>query len=313
MDVMKSAIAVLFALTIALWGQSESRTYVFDSEGRRVPWTSSSSSNGVTGASVETLNGRKAPLENVEERLISQQDGVKTVERLIRRVAPDGTKLPPEREVIETTDLGGGRQTVTKTVYRGDFNGRMAQAERVVEQTAPAGTSGATVTTLIDRPSINGSFQTVEKREARITTGENRSERDETSYLPDANGRFAEASRVVERMSKSGGKTLKQVDEFETALTGRMTLSKQVVSTTTETAGGEVTVSDVYGTAAAGRPETGQLQIRERRVVEKAIGAGGVTETLSVQRPAVDGSGQLGELRKISETVCTGKCAPPKP
>lgn len=313
MDVMKSAIAVLFALTSALWAQSESRTYVFDSEGRRVPWTSSSSANGATGSSVETLNGRKAPLENVEERLVSQQGGVKTVERLIQRVAPDGTKLPPEREVIETTDLGGGRQTVSTTVYRGDFNGRIQLAERVVEQTIPSGGSAVAVTITIDRPTINGSFQTVEKRQATITTAENRSERDETRFLPDTNGRFTEASRVVERTSKSGGRTLKQVDEFETAFTGRMTLSKQVVSTTTETPNGEVTVSDVYGTAAAGRPETGLLQIRERRIVEKALTPAGATETLSVQRPAVDGSGRLGEPRRISETVCTGKCAPPKP
>ncbi len=310
---MKLAIPVFFALTIALWGQAERRTYVFDSEGRRVPWLSSKTSNGTSSESVENMNGRTAPLEQVEERLLGESGGVKTVEKTIRRFDSDGTPLPPERVITETADLGGGRQTTTTTVYRGDLNGRMALAERTVAQTNPQGVSGATVTTQTDRPTLNGSLETVEKKETRLISMGDKSERDETSYRPDGNGRFVETARVVERASKEGGKTVVQVDEYEAAPTGRLALSRQVVATTTTSADGEITVSDVYGSAAPGRPATGQLQLRERQILEKSLAAKGATETLSIQRPGADGSGRLGEVRRIFETVCTGKCTAGKP
>ncbi len=310
---MKLAIPILFALTTALWGQAERRTYVFDTEGRRVPWLSSSASNGTSSESVANMNGRTATLEQVEERILSESGGVKTVEKTIRRFAADGTRLPPERVITETADLGGGRQTTTTTVYRGDLNGGMALAERTVAQTNPSGTAGSVVTTQTDRPTLNGSLETVENKEARLTASGEKSERDETSYRPDGNGRFVEAARVVERASKEGGKTVVQKDEYEAAPTGQLALSRQVVATTMVSANGEVTVSDVYGSAATGRPATGQLQLRERQILEKSLGAKGSTETFSIQRPDVDGSGRLGEVHRISETVCTGKCGPAKP
>lgn len=313
MDEMKSAVAALFVLPLALWGQSESRTYVFDSEGRRVPWSSASSTNGTSSGSVINLNGRSAPLERVDERVISQQGGVKTVERLIQRFAADGAKLPPEREVIETADLGGGRQTVSTTFYRGDFNGRMALAERVVEQTTPAGESSSSVTTVVERPNLNGSMEMFERREARLTGSGDRSERDETSYVKDTNGRLVASARVVERISKQGSKTVTQLDEFESITSGDLTLAKQTVSTTEDSPSGQMTVSDVYGPAAPGRPATGQLQLRERQIIEKSLTSSGEVKTFSVQRPSPDGSGRLGRAVKIAETVCTGKCAAQKP
>lgn len=310
---MKLAIPIFFALTIALWGQAERRTFVFDSEGRRVPWSASSASNGASSESVENINGGTAPLEQVEERVLSESGGVKTVEKTIRRFASDGSKLPPERVVTETAELGGGRQTTTTTVYRGDMNGRLALAERTVAQTNPQGESGAVVTTQTDRPTLNGSLETIEKKEARLSTAEDKSERDETSFRPDGNGRFVQVARVVERTSKEGGRTVVQKDEYEAASPGQLALTRQVVATTTASANGEVTVSDVYGAAAPGRPATGQLQLRERQILEKQLAAKGATETLSIQRPGGDGSGRLGEARKIFETVCTGKCTAAKP
>jgi len=314
MDSMKSAVAIAIILSSAAWGQAERRTYVFDSEGRRVPWTASSDRNGSSGSSAVTLNGNTAPREQIQTKVLSESGGVKTVETLIQRFSPDGAKLPPERIVTETTDLGGGRQQTATTVYRGDFNGRMSVAERKVEQTAPAGESSSTVTTVVERPNLNGSMELFERREARLTSSGDRSERDETSYVKDANGRLIETARIVERSSRQGSKTTRQVDEFEAVTSGRLTLAKQTVATTAVSASGdETTVSDVYGPAAPGRPATGQLQLRERQIVEKSITSGGAVETFSVQRPSADGSGRLGPAAKIAETVCTGKCAPAKP
>jgi hypothetical protein len=311
---MKSAILFLFALTFALWGQAERRTFVFDAEGRRVPWSASSSATGSSSSSGTTLNGATAPREQIEERIISESGGVKTVEKVVQRFSADGAKLPPERILTETSDLGGGRRSTTTTLYRGDFNGRMALAERTVEQANPTGASSSTVSTETERPTLNGSLEVIERRQARLSSTDGRPDRDETSYLKDSNGRFVEAARVVERTSKQGGKTIKQVDEFESATTGSLTLAKQIVSTTAVSASGaETTVSDVYGPAAPGRPSTGQLQLRERQIVEKSPTAGGAVESFSVQRPAADGSGRLGQPVKISETVCTGKCAAAKP
>ncbi len=314
MDGMKSVIAVLLLSGAAAWGQAERRTYVFDSEGRRVPWTASSAVNSSSGSSATTLNGRIAPREQVQERVLSESGGVKIVETLIQRYSPDGAKLPPERIVSETRDLGGGRQSTTTSVYRGDLNGRMSLAERTIQQAEPAGESSSSVTTIVERPNLNGSMEMFERREARLTGSEERSERDETSYVKDTNGRLIAAARVVERTSKQGSKTVTQVDEFESATSGQLALSKQVVSTTELTpSGGQTTVSDVYGPAAPGRPASGQLQLRERQIVEKTVTSSGEVETFSVQRPSADGSGRLGQVVKIAETICTGKCAAGKP
>lgn len=314
MERMKSATAVLLLFGALAWGQAERRTYVFDTEGRRVPWSASSTGAGSIASSIDTLNGRTAPVEKVEERLISESGGVKMVERLIQRYSADGAKLPPERHVIESSDLGRGRQTTTTTVYRGDFNGRMALAERTTEQSSPTGATSSTLTVQTERPTLNGSMETIERREARLSSSQDKSERDETSYIRDANGRFFESARVVERTSKQGANTVKQLDEFESVTSGRLALTKQTVSTTAvSTSGVETTVSDVYGPAAPGRPMTGQLQLRERQIVEKSITSNGAVEIFSVQRPAADGSGRLAQAVKIAETVCTGKCGSQKP
>jgi hypothetical protein len=273
---MKSAIPILFALTFALWGQAERRTFVFDADGRRVPWTASTTAAGSSSSTGSTLNGATAPREQIEERIISESGGVKTVEKIVQRYSADGAKLPPERILTETSDLGGGRQSTTTTIYRGDFNGRLALAERTVEQASPTGSSSSTVTTQTERPTLNGPLEVIERREARLNSTDERSDRDETSYLKDSNGRFVEAARVVERTSKQGGKTIKQVDEFESATTGSLTLAKQVVSTTAVSASGvETTVSDVYGPAArtpvnrpasvARTPDCREVAYRRRR------------------------------------------------
>lgn len=311
---MKSATVILVLSSALASGQAERRTYVFDSEGRRIPWASSSATNSTSSSSDINLNGRTAAREQIQERVLSESGGVKTVETIVQRFSPDGAKLPPERVVTETSDLGGGRQQTTKTVYRGDFNGRMSLAERTVEQTAPSGGTSSTVTTVIERPNLNGSMELFERREARLTSSESQSERDETSYVKDANGRLIESARVVERSSKQGSKTIRQVDEFEGVTSGRLTLAKQTVSTTAvSSSGAETTVSDIYGPAAPGRPATGQLQLRERQIVEKSLTSAGTVETFSVRRPAADGSGRLGPVAKIAETTCTGRCTPQKP
>lgn len=306
-------LALLAASTLAAW-QAERRTYVFDPEGRRTLWSSATSGDTRRISLGRDMNGREAKVEEVEEKVLRDAGGVKVVERLIRRFDPNGRPLPPEKELVETTTRPGGAVSTATTVYKADLNGRLQPAERIVEDSRQSGPL-TTTETRVERPTINGAFAPIERRVAQERAGDQSSEREETSYLPDTNGRFQEAARRVARSVKEGETVREQVDEYEAATSGQLQLSRQSIARIEkDPSGGERRVVDVFGSAAPGRAVTpGQLSLRERQIIEVTATAQGAVETLSIQRPALQGRGELGEPVKISETVCTGKCLAPPP
>ena len=108
-------------------------------------------------------------MEQVTERVVSEDANGKVTERIVKKFDPSGQPASTERVMIEEQKLPGGGSTVQETTYRNDVNGSLREAERKTTETRVSG-STTTTSTVIDRPSLNGSFETVEKRSA-VTDG----------------------------------------------------------------------------------------------------------------------------------------------
>ena len=186
-------------LAAAVWAQQkESRTYVFDPNGRRVEWSASTQGAGFSSETIRDVNGRAVPVESVEERVLRKEQGLQVTERVIRRYTPDGRPLPPEKVLVETVTRPDGTITETSTVYRGDLNGNLRPAERTHSETRKSGEQAVTETR-VERASLSGGFTLVEKRAATevVREADRSSQREETVYVPDTNGRLVAAQRRV--------------------------------------------------------------------------------------------------------------------
>lgn len=315
---MRFALLALLSASLLPGFQAQRRTFVYDPQGRPQLWSAESSGDRRSTSTGRDMNGRETRVEEVDENVVRDSGGVKIVERTIRRFDPNGRPLPPEREIVESTQLPGGAVSTSTTLYQAGLNGRLQPARRTTEQTVTS--AGVTRTeTRIERANLNGAFAAAEQRIAEQRTTGAATETRETTLLPDTNGRFQEAARRIVTATQANGATREQVDEYESASTGKLQLSRQSIARVEkDPSGAERRVVDVFGPAAPGRPiETGTLALRERQIIELRPTPLGSVETFSIQRPELRGRGQLGDVVKISETVCTGKCiapsAPPPP
>lgn len=299
---------IVWLACLALWGQQrESRTYVFDPNGRKTEWSVATHDQNSSSETVRNLNGRQVPVERTEERVTKRPDGTVITEKLIRRFDSSGSPLPPEKIVTETTVRPDGTLTEVSTVYRGDINGSLRPAEKAVREARKE--DGRTVSeTRIERPSLNGGFELQEKRAAIeiVRESDKSSERDETIYLRNANGAFVPARRKVTRARESGAAVEQQVEEYEAATAGTLRLSRQISSVTQKNPdGSENTIVDVYGVAAPGRAtEPSAPQLRERQIyTSRQSPDGSVVTVFSVQRPSLNSPKELGRPETISETI----------
>lgn len=303
-------LAILLPAVLPAW-QRQSSTTIRDLNGRPVDWSQARSGDGRSAETVQTLNGRRAPLEQLQEKVLKNGGGVRVVERVLTRYDQDGRPLPPEKTVVETTTRPDGSSTERATVYRGDLNGQLRPAERTVTESSKSGDT-TTSQTAIERASINGGFDLAERRTARETATKTSSERDELIYTRDANGQFIESVRTVTRSRTEGGETQTQVDEYEAVTSGSLKLARQSVGRIVKGPGGaERKEIDVFGPAAPGRaiPSGGALQLRERQVyTSRQSSDGSVVQVFAIQRPSLTNTKELGPLTTISETVCQGKC-----
>lgn len=309
---MRRALIVWMVPAALLAQQQESRTYVYDANGRRVEWSSSTRGEGFQSETIRNVNGRQVPVESVQERVLRKEAGVQVVERLIRRFSPDGQPLPPEKVLVETITGPDGSVTETATVYRGDLNGYLRPAERIHTETRKSG--GKSVSeTKVERAGLGGGFSLVEKRSAtEVVREEDKSrERDETVFVPDANGRLIPAQRRIVRARERQGVVEEQTEEYEAATTGALRLSRQLVSATRKNPDGtEDTVVDIYGVNAPGRSvEAGASpQLRERQIYRSRQSPdGSVVTVFAVQRPSLNSTKELGPPETVSETVTRRK------
>jgi len=301
------SVFIVFTCAVAGAQQRQSTTYVLDLNGNRVDWAQSRAGDGRSSETIRSLNGRNVPIEQVEEKVIRNEGGVRVVERLAKRYDPNGAPLPPVKTVIETTTRPDGSSSEKLTVYQGDLNGNLRPYERTTVESNKAGDTTTSQTTR-ETTSINGGFDAVERRATRTTATKTSSESDEMVYLRNANGDFTQAARVVTRSQIADGETRQQVDEYEsaTSMSGLKLFRQSIGRTVIAADGSERKEVDVFGPAAPGRPvaDDRKLQLRERQIYSSRQSADGTTvQVFSIQRPKLTSTEDLGPVQKISETV----------
>ena len=310
---MRTGIGIL--MLASTFGQ-ETATYqssTVDVNGRVIEGpqitTNTTQTGSVRTERVQSINGRKVPLEQVTERVI--RDGaMRVVERTLQRFDQEGRPAATQITVIEQESGPAGHSMVHSTTSQRDINGNLQILERSLSVTQKTGAT-ETSETSIERPTINGSMEPVEKRSVSKIGSADAVQETSTIYRLGANG-FYQAGRVVSEKQKHAGTTTEQVAEYEIGSTGTLALHSQTARRTTKHSdGSETEIVDIFGKSGPGTigSEGAPLTLQERESVERLIGAdGSVRETLRVQRPTVSDPNVLSPPRVVSDTTCRGKC-----
>jgi len=307
---------VLFLPFIAAFAsaQSSSTTYTRDLNGNRVEGKFiETSAKGDRTERFQSINGRQVPVEQVTERVISDDANGKVTERIVQKFDPTGRPASTERVMIQETKLPGGGSTVRETTYRNDVNGGQREAVRTTIETRVSG-STTTASTVIERPGTSGSFETVEKRSS-ITEGPADNQHTTASiYSRNVSGGFQETVRTVKTASTANNTTKESSATYEPGLNGQLQLDSQSESTSSRQPDGtELVQTNLFTKTVAGNVQdsSGAMRVKEQQVIQRRTNPdGSLIETLSVRRPSVSDPNRLGELQKVSETVCKGKCQP---
>ena len=292
--------------------QSANATYTKDLNGNRVEGKQvSTSANGDRTERYQSINGRQVPVEQVTERVVREDANGKVTERIVQKFDPSGRPASTERVMIEENKLPSGGSTVRETTYRNDVNGTSREAERKVTETRVSG-STTTASPTIDRPGMSGSFETMEKRSAVTDGPADNQHTTESVYSRNVSGGFQETVRAVKTASTQNNTTKETTATYEPGLNGQLQLDSQSESTSRKQPDGtEVIQRDVFAKTVAGNVQdsSGALRVKEQQVVERRTNPdGSVVETLNVRRPSVSDPNRLGDLQKVSETLCKGKC-----
>ncbi len=261
----------------------------------------------------QSINGRLTTVERDEQRVVSDRDGAKVMERSVRRYDLNGEALPPEKQVITETKRPDGSTSVEQVVWRGDISGNMAIAERVTTATQKSG-ANTTSSSVVARPTINGSMDVVEKREiVKAESAPGKFESTQTILRNGQNG-FYEAVRLVTTHNEENGKSAENTGEYEIGPSGTLELHSQVVTNSTKAADGSETSQTSYFERRGGFEITdAQMQLRVQETLERVPGPNhSATETLSVRYPSPSDAGVLGPAKTIAETVCRGDCVEKK-
>ena len=289
------------------------QTYVTDINGNRVPTGEATVQSASGGASsrAETLrdiNGRQAPLDRVDEKVVQDDGTTKIVERTVRHFDPNGNPGEMERVRIEERKNSDGTKNVNSAVYRSGINGILTLAEQSVSESSKAG-QAITTNTSVTRLGIDGSMKVAERSIGTLTiTGEGASSEDVVIYRPNDNGQFAQAARSVTERREKKDDIAEDTVKYQAGDSGKLeAIGRSVAHTAKSADGSEVKEVTVYGTASPGRYTTGRPEIREQQRIEKRMTGGGAVEVFSVRRPEID-SQKLGPYQKVSEQVCTGSC-----
>lgn len=306
---MRWCTAVFVCLPALAQQSSRSANYTYDVNGRRVEGLSSRKYNSSSAQSMRSYNGREAPIEEVEEKVLSQGPDGKVVERTIRPFDTDGRPMPPRKIRIEERRNPDGTATLTTSEYRGDLNGRLELWERSVASVRKSGDVERTET-VVERPTLNGDLNVVEKREQTARKAPSGSQEESVIYRKDENGRFVPSEKQVTERTESRGEVTENTVHYARGTSGLEFDEQQVSRTRKGARGTEVREVDVFMPVQPGRMnETGKPQLRERQLYETKPGAGNSTvETFSVSRPSISDPKRFTAFEKIGERVCTGDC-----
>ncbi|HEU0121087.1 MAG TPA: hypothetical protein VFQ91_11230 [Bryobacteraceae bacterium] len=287
---------------------SRTSVYTYDANGQRTLAGQQISGAGGSEQLVRNMNGRIAPLEQVEEKVISENGVERIVEKTVRPFDAAGGAQPGQKIRITESKRPDGSKIVDTQIYQGNINGGFSLTERSRATERKEG-ARLVVDTLIDRATINGALETVEKRAATTTIAGAKTTEDTLVYRKDTSGTFYAAARSVKEVEKRDGHVTENTANYAAGAQRQMELVGQTVTETRQEANGsETRKTSVYGMNAPGRPAAGQPVLREQQITERNKTATGTVETFSIRRPAVDNPNSLGPAQKISEKICTGPC-----
>ncbi len=307
-------LSMILAAVLAAQDDSVYRPTEVDFNGNRVSAGPEIVSSG-SGSSevVQSINGRKVPLQKVEERVLRDDPSGKVTERIIHRYDLTGNPLPAEKLVTEETKGAGGSSTIITTKSTGDLNGQMEVKERSTTHVQDSNTA-KTSETLIERPTVNGAFQTVEKNETTVAKHPDGYEAASITYRLDPAGNLYPATRRVTDHRDSAKESSDSVAEYEVGATGELELHGQkVVNTHRGSNGSEEVDVDVFGKNVPGVANAdGGMQLIEHQTIERRKTSSGATvQTVDVQRPTINDPTKLGPPKQLSETICQGSCDKP--
>ncbi len=295
--------------------RSTSATYTYDPNGNAIAAGERQQVISKDGSSsvqmLTTLNGNVAPLEKVEEKLISKTENSKVVERVV--VPYDTNGNPGQTRKIVTTERKNydGSTSVEVSSYRADLNGSFALGEKELKVTRKTGANTSVFEKTVVRSTLNGE-ELVERQVGNVVATKNLTKEDVAIERRDLNGSLQPAGRVLmEKLEKDG--TVKETSTTYTQDGAQLQLAKQTVSETKQNKdGSSVTKVDVFGTNTPGRYDGGGLQFREQQIIDRSPDpSGALKEVFSIRRPTLDGGNVLGPVLKISERNCTGQCNNP--
>ena len=307
-------LTLLWAAASAAWAQSVSKTYTTDINGNRVEEPSVIATDHQSTEVTRNLNGRRVPLEQIEEKVLRQEGNTKVTQKIVKKFDANGQAVSTERQIIEEQTRPGG-STTNVTTYRADVNGRENVAQRQTTETEVQGSVTKTESS-VERANLNGSFETVEKRSGTTEKTANGTREDQTTYQRSGNGGYVVRARSVKETTRSGDQTTEKSAVYQPFGTdGQLRVTEQSVATTTKRPDGtELVRTDLYGSSWNGNVGSAgsALALREQDEIQRTPGPGGsVTESLVVRRPTQSNPNKLGPPEKVSETVCTGKCNNP--
>ena len=315
---MKWSVLCLF-LSTSLLAQttSVSGTHSYDLNGNRVLESESrqvvSAKGDVLSTSqmMLTINGNIAPLEKIEEKILSKTDTTKVVERTVIPYDANGNPGQPQRVITTERKNADGSSSVDRAVYYSDINGGFALAEKEIKVSRPTGANGSTYEKTVVRTTQNGE-EVIERQQGRIVSDKASSSEEVAIERRDLSGNLQPAGRIsIQKEEKDGVVKESKAIYFQEG--GQVRLANQTLSETiAKKDGSSITKVNVFGSNSPGRPATDAPEFREQQIIEKVPGPNkSVSETISVRRPTLDGGGTLGPILKLSERNCIGQCNTP--
>ncbi len=275
-----SGLAIAAAFLSQAAGQSSSETTSIDINGNRVAAgpqvTTTPQPNGYeTTERTRSINGRMAPLERIEQKILRDDPSGKLIERVVRRYDGAGNLAGTEKLLIDEHKEPNGNSTVETTTYASGVDGGMRIVERSNTHNELSG-STQTSDTVVERASINGGFDIVEKKNAVISKRGGGQEEAVVTYRKDPGGNFYAAVRRVTDSAVNGNQTTDNTAEYEVGPTGQLELHSQTVKTVQKRPGGAEDVAvDLFDKNIPGVVnDTGALQLKEHEIIERRPAAG---------------------------------------
>jgi hypothetical protein len=256
-----------------------------------------------------TINGRLAPIQSTEDKVLQDDSQTKVVERVIRKYDPTGVPGQPITIRIEEKKNPDGSTSVQSTAYETDINGNKRLFERSTTHTRPGAATTETSTT-VERATLNGGLQVMERDATVERKNGDTSKVESTTYRRDVSGNFTPFAQSVKETSKTGGLETADATNYEMGPDGKLRLaSREVDHVVTKPDGSKVVDSDVYSRFNAGHlGDANAIEPRLQQQVHKELvpGPGGVTiETTSVRSRLGDNSSGFGAYEKVSQTTYT--------